>query len=154
MKIVALAIATAGGAGLAPVAPGTFGSAVGLVLFILTRHWPLWAQLAGVAVVSVTGVWACTEAARHFNRKDPGQAVADEVAGQWLTCVGTVAAVGAAGPIAAFVLFRAFDVVKPWPVRRLESLPAGFGIMADDLAAAVYANVVLRLMGHWMPGLF
>jgi phosphatidylglycerophosphatase A len=154
MKLVALAIATAGGAGFAPVAPGTFGSAVGLAIFFLTRHWPLWTQLTGVLVVSVVGIWACGEAARHFQRHDPGQAVVDEVAGQWLSCLATVAAAGTAGLVTAFVLFRAFDIVKPWPVRRFESLPSGLGIMADDLAAGVYANIVLQLVGHWMPGLF
>jgi phosphatidylglycerophosphatase A len=152
MRAVALAVATAGGAGYVPFAPGTWGSAVGLVAFLLTRHWPLAWQLGLVGLVSIVGVWACGEAARHFRREDPGQAVIDEVAGQWLTCVGTAAVTGYLAPLVGFGLFRAFDIAKPWPIRRFESLHGGFGIMADDLAAGVFANIVLQLVGHWLSG--
>jgi phosphatidylglycerophosphatase A len=152
MNGVALAIATAGGVGYARFAPGTWGSLVGLVAFFLTRHLPLAWQFGLVALVSVLGVWASGVAARHFHRDDPGQAVIDEVAGQWLTCVSTAASAGYLVPLVGFGLFRAFDITKPWPIRRLESLHGGLGIMADDLAAGVLANVVLQLVGHWVSG--
>jgi phosphatidylglycerophosphatase A len=152
MRRLALAFATAGGAGYAPVAPGTFGSAVGLAAFCLTRGWPLAWQVGLLAAVSLAGIWAAGEAAKHFHRPDPGQVVVDEVSGQWLTCLGAAAA-GFALPLIGFALFRVFDITKPWPIGRLERLPGGLGIMADDLAAGVMANLVLRLVGHWVYGI-
>jgi len=152
MKRVALFIATSGGAGYSPIAPGTAGSAVGAVLFWITRAWPLGWQIALIVVVSAVGTWAAHVAARHFGREDPGEVVIDEVAGQLVTLVATGA--GLAGTCLGFFVFRAFDVVKPWPVNRLERLPGGFGIMADDLLAGVFGNVVLRLVGLVFHGMF
>jgi len=143
MKRVAVLIATAGGAGYAPVAPGTAGSAVGFVIYLLTRHWPASWQIALLAGITIVGVWACHEAARHFGRKDPGQAVIDEVAGQLVTLYFTGAGLPAA--VFGFLVFRALDIVKPWPARSFERLPGGIGIMADDVMAGIYANLALRL---------
>jgi phosphatidylglycerophosphatase A len=149
MRRLAIVVATAGGAGYAPVASGTFGAAVGLVVYVLTRHWPVAWQIALVVLLSVVGVWASKVAAEHFNREDPGQVVIDEVAGQLLTLL--LLDVHVTGVIAGFLLFRAFDIVKPWPVRQLEDLPHGFGVMADDLMAGVYAWVCLALLLRFVP---
>ena len=139
----ALVIATALGAGYAPLAPGTFGSAVGLLFwFVLPDvHW---VQVLAIVAMSVVGAWSGSVAEEHFQRRDPGQVVVDEVAGMMVTLAFNPLP-SLAWAAAAFVLFRAADIVKPFPVDRLERLPGGIGIMADDLAAGVYANVALRL---------
>jgi len=142
-------IATSGPAGYAPVAPGTVGSAVGLLLYILTRHQTFDIQAVLVIAVVVGGVWAANIAARHFSRPDPGQVVIDEVAGQLVTFLGV--AVDWPGIVAGFLLFRALDIIKPWPANRLEGLHGGLGIMADDVMAAVYANLILRAGVYYFP---
>lgn len=143
LDFLARAVATAFGAGLSPVAPGTAGSAVGVLLFwpLAARHWS-W-QLAACVAVTLLGIAAAGRVARSVGLEDPGLVVVDEVAGQWLTLVAlpfTPAVV-----LAGFLLFRVMDVVKPWPARALEDLPGGFGIMADDIAAGVYAHLALRV---------
>ena len=100
--------------------------------------------------VTLAGIWAGNIAAAHFARKDPSHVVVDEVAGQLLTYAGL--SLAWPGVIAGFLLFRLLDIIKPWPARQLESLPGGVGIMADDLMAAVYANVVLRVAIVLAPG--
>ena len=145
-----LAIATALGAGYAPTAPGTFGSAVGVLLWMALPHI-LWLQLAVILVVAVVGSWSGSVAEEHFHKTDPGQVVVDEVAGMMVTLV--LNPVGGWGwMLVAFLLFRAFDIAKPFPVRQFERLPGGIGIMADDLMAGIYANIALRasiwLFGH------
>jgi phosphatidylglycerophosphatase A len=141
--LIALAVATALGVGYAPVAPGTFGSAVGLLLWwVLPRS--LLAQAAAIVVSLVAGSWSAGVAERHFGRSDPGQVVIDEVMGMLVTMFGVTA--GWTGALAGFLLFRAADIVKPFPANRLERLPGGLGVMADDLMAAVYANLALRVV--------
>ncbi len=141
-----LVVATAFGAGYAPVAPGTVGSAVGLLLWLVLPRM-LWLQVAATVVVALAGTWAGTVAEAHFKSRDPGEVVVDEVAGMMVTLLFNPVA-GATWAAAAFVLFRAADIVKPFPVNRLERLPGGVGIMADDLMAGVYANAALRA-GMW-----
>ena len=141
--MLAVAVATALGAGYAPVAPGTFGSAAGLVLWFALPSSPL-VQAAAIALVFVVGSWSGTVAEEHFGRMDPGQVVVDEVAGMLVTLL--FVPVGWTGAIAGFLLFRMFDIVKPYPCNRLERLPGGVGIMADDVMAGVYANLALRVM--------
>jgi len=143
MNRLAVLLATSLGAGYFPVAPGTAGSAVGVVIYLLTRHRSAPEQIGLLAVISVVGVWAASVAARHFGRDDPGPVVIDEVAGQLLTLLLT--GVGAGGAIVGFFLFRVLDIFKPWPARQLESLHGGLGIMADDLMVAVYGNLLMRL---------
>jgi len=138
-----LAIATALGAGYLPKAPGTFGSAVGLLLWLALPH-VLWVQLPAIVLVSVAGIWSGTVAEHHFGRRDPGEVVIDEVAGMMITLALIPQATGW-WLLVAFLLFRAADIVKPFPVNRLERLPGGLGIMADDLLAGVYANLALRV---------
>ena len=100
--------------------------------------------------VAITGVWAASVAAAHFSRSDPSQVVIDEVAGQLLTYLGL--GLNWSGVLAGFLLFRALDIIKPWPARRLEHLHGGTGIMADDLMVAVYANLILRGVAYALPG--
>ncbi len=144
IDFLARLVATGLGSGYSPIAPGTAGSAVGLLLF-----WPLaslgWTwQLAACLVVVVVGIPAASRVATLAARKDPGLVVVDEVAGQWLTLVGLPFTLPVA--LAGFVLFRIMDVVKPWPARALERLPGGWGIVADDVAAGIYANLALRVV--------
>jgi phosphatidylglycerophosphatase A len=147
-SVVPLALATAFGAGYAPIAPGTWGSAVGLLLwFVLASSTSL--QALAIVVVVAVGVWSGGVAEGHFGRTDPGQVVIDEVAGMLVTLF--LNPVGWPGAVVGFLLFRAADIIKPFPARRLEHLPGGLGIMADDVMAGVYANLVLRLC-IWLSG--
>ncbi len=149
------ALATVAGLGDRLPAPGTtVGSLVGAVLFgALCLAAPAAAAAAGVAgtvLLVPVAVWACGAEARRRGVEDPGAVVLDEVAGQWLAL--TVVALLARGrvtlPLVAggFVAFRVFDVLKPWPVRALERLPGGVGIVADDLAAGLAAGLVEVLL--------
>ncbi len=144
VDFVARVVATAFGSGYSPVAPGTAGSAVGLLLFVplARRDWP-W-QLAASIVVLLVGVAAAGRVAKLVGVEDPGLVVVDEVAGQWITL--TALPFTPAVALAGFVLFRVMDVVKPWPARDLERLHGGWGIMADDVMAGVYAHLALRAL--------
>ena len=151
MTRLAVFLATVAYLGYFPVAPGTVGSAAGLVVYLLV--W--WTQAPAVEVglivlVFAVGVWAGTTSERSFGGIDPGPVVIDEVLGMLITLA--FIPVGVAGALAGFVLFRMFDVVKPFPAGRLERLHGGLGVMADDAMAAVYANISLRLMIFLMPG--
>jgi phosphatidylglycerophosphatase A len=142
LRTFALVVATALGVGYVPVAPGTFGSAVGLLLWFALPSSPL-VQAAVIVAVFVIGSWSGSVAERHFDRVDPGQVVVDEVAGMLVTLF--LIPTGWIGAIAGFFLFRISDIIKPYPANRLEHLPGGIGIMADDVMAGVYANLALRL---------
>ena len=152
MTRLAVWIATSGPAGHAPIAPGTFGSLVGVAVYLLIARWSLQAQIVAALVLSAIGIWASTVASRHFDRSDPSQVVIDEVAGQVVTLVGLGS--GAVTITLGFLLFRALDIIKPWPANRLEGLHGGRGIMADDLMAALYGQVLLRIAIHFAPGYF
>jgi len=133
-------IATGFGVGHVAVAPGTAGSLVGLALgWLLGRAGGHAALAAGWLVVSAAGLWAAAGAERIFGRRDPQPVVVDEISGQMLSLLLLPLDVG--GLSLGFALFRLFDIAKPFPVRRLERLPGGAGIMADDLLAGVYANL-------------
>ena len=136
-----LAVATVCGVGYAPVAPGTFGSAAGLLVWWLLPASPA-AQASAIVIVFAVGSWGGNIAERHFGRTDPGQVVIDEVMGMLITL--WLNPVGWQGALAGFLLFRVFDVIKPWPANRLEQLHGGVGVMADDGMAAIYANLALR----------
>jgi phosphatidylglycerophosphatase A len=148
---IALALASAGGAGFFPFAPGTVGSAVGIGVYLLTRHWSPAAQIALLVAIIIVGIWAGDVAARALGRDDPGPVVIDEVAGQLVTLLLTGAAFW--GAVIGFFVFRIFDIIKPPPARQLEALHGGFGIMADDLMAGVYGWVVVTGILWWWPGL-
>jgi phosphatidylglycerophosphatase A len=137
-------IGTGFGSGLSPVAPGTVGSLVAVVIYYflpLQGDSPALFLLIGVGFL--VGVWA-TGTLSTPQAHDPGKAVWDEFVGVWATCL--LLPKEALWLAAAFVLFRVLDVLKPWPARRLESLPGGWGIMADDLMVALYGAVALNLV--------
>jgi len=136
-------LATGLGAGYAPVGPGTAGSLWGppLVWGVATLFPdPALYSLVAAAIILV-GVPICSLAGRHFHRHDPPQCVYDEIAAFFLVFAGVELSLVTA--IAGYGLFRLFDIWKPWPVKRLEQLPRGWGVMADDLMAAIYAGVLL-----------
>lgn len=151
MSQLAVLIATVGYIGYVPIAPGTFGTAVGLGVFAWLRATTSspWADGAAILVSFLVGTWAAFAAERHFNRKDPGPVVIDEVLGMLITVAWLPASLSVA--VAGFLWFRLFDVIKPFPARRLESAPGGFGIMLDDAMAGVYAHVALRFTMWLMP---
>jgi phosphatidylglycerophosphatase A len=145
---LAVFISTVGYCGYFPVAPGTVGSAAGLVVYLLV-WWtgsPL-VETGLIVALFAAGVWAGTISERYFGGIDPGPIVIDEVVGMLITLA--FIPVGWSGALAGFFLFRVFDVFKPWPARSLERLHGGLGVMADDAMAAVYANLSLRLL-LWM----
>jgi len=136
------------GTGLAPFAPGTFGSLPGLLLFWLTLDLGLYVQLGIAAVLAVAGIWLCGESARRIGVHDHGGIVWDEIVGMYVTLM--LAPVTWQGFVAAFALFRVMDIVKPWPIRDLDHrIHGGLGIMLDDLVAALYALVLLAF-GGWL----
>jgi phosphatidylglycerophosphatase A len=147
--VLPLALATAIGVGYAPVASGTFGSAAGLILWaVLPGDWLV--QALVIAALAVVGSWSSSVAERYFEAADPSQVVIDEVMGMLITLF--MVPVGWKGALVGFFLFRVFDVIKPYPANRLERLPAGMGVMADDFMAAIYANLALRLAIWVVPG--
>lgn len=151
MKRLAVGLATVAGLGYSPFAPGTVGSAAGLAIYFLTSHWPGAAQAALAAGVTAVGIWASHVAARHFNRSDPSAVVIDEVAGQLVTLLGTGASWR--GAVVGFLLFRVFDIIKPWPADRLERLHGGLGIVADDVMAGLYSCALLHAAIWLVPGM-
>lgn len=138
-------LATWFGCGYSPIAPGTVGAAAAVAIAYVLG-WGRAQNLAAGVLVGLIGIWAAGIEARSTNKKDPGQVVIDEVAGQWITLAG-VATLTWKSLLLGFVLFRLFDIWKPVPVRQLERLPDGTGIVADDLMAGVYGAVVLYLAG-------
>lgn len=137
--------------GYVPIAPGTFGSALGLVLFWAIRTTgSAGIEAAAMAVVCVVGVWSGTVAERHFRGVDPGPVVIDEVFGMLVTLA--FLPVNMTGAIVGFFVFRLLDIVKPWPARRFEALHGGLGIMADDGMAAIYGNLLMRALVTLAPG--
>jgi phosphatidylglycerophosphatase A len=168
---LALAIATCG-VGYMPIAPGTWGSLVGIGIYLLLRRGTIKASLVAlegsnfqiawadlglsflficvlllvVIGLSMVGIWAASRAERLLGRKDPGAVVIDEVVGQLITFAFVPHFLGPIGIVTGFVLFRAFDIIKPYPIRRLESLQSGLGIVADDIVAGLYAGTALAVI--------
>ncbi len=163
---IALALATCG-VGFIPLAPGTWGSLLGVFLwasvlrvgaaihrFADSNSWTslqaesLCMMLAVLALAGLTyaGVWAASRVERLTERKDPGIVVIDEVVGQLITFLFVPRGTGVWTIVAGFFLFRLFDIWKPYPVRRLEILESGLGVMADDVLAGIYAAAVMSLL--------
>jgi phosphatidylglycerophosphatase A len=140
-KLLAWTVATWFGCGLSSHAPGTVGTLGALPLYLLVRGHGTLAVLATAAIVTAAGVWASNVVVRDSGEKDPQRVVIDEVA-------GVLVALAAAPPTWSGValavgLFRFFDITKPFPARRAERLPEGWGIVLDDLVAGVWAALVL-----------
>ena len=132
--------------------PGTWGSLAAVVLWwLIASNIPPGMRLPVIGLLIVlsvaVGIPAATLEARGCGRKDPSQVVIDEVAGQLVTLIA--APIGWKALLAGFILFRAFDIVKPPPIRRLERLPEGTGIVVDDLGAGVYGLIVMQLLLHF-----
>ena len=150
LQRVAVGFATVGPCGFAPVAPGTAGSLAGLVVFGAVRAMrSTWLEVTVLLAVTVAGVAAAAAAETRYQRRDPGLVVIDEVAGMLLTLLAVP--VGFKGVVVGFFAFRLFDIVKPFPARQAERLPGGWGVMADDLVAGLYAQGLLRLV-LWAGG--
>lgn len=150
---IALALAT-WGVGYMPVAPGTFGSAVGVGIYLLFRSasehmvasFRTTLMLLLIALLAIVGVWAASRAEKLLGRKDPGAVVVDEVVGQMIALLFVPFNAGVWVIITGFVAFRLFDIWKPYPIRRLEALEAGLGIMFDDILAGIYAAILMSLV--------
>jgi phosphatidylglycerophosphatase A len=155
---VALFIATGFGSGLIPIGPGTCGSLVGLLIayglisfFILDVILLQNCLIIVSAILAAVGIWAGTRAEKIFDRKDAGQIVIDEVCGQVISFVFIAPYLVRLGPqwrwwmIAGFVLFRIFDIFKPYPLKDLQHFTGGLGVMMDDIIAGIYAAAVMSL---------
>lgn len=150
----AFTLATFFGAGWLKPGPGTWGSIAALLLWALaegalhpSRNAMTAMLVAGIALTLVFGIPAATIAARESGREDPGFVVIDEVAGQWIALLGCP--FNWPHALIALVLFRLFDITKPFPARQLERLPEGWGIVFDDVAAGLYAWGVGCLLRLW-----
>lgn len=155
------------GLGKLPFAPGTWGSLPPVILYqslayiISSRIIPFWIHpLVHISLIifgSWICIWFCPSVIQETGNKDPKSVVSDELAGQALTMliislkmpdnICNTAVLG-------FALFRLFDIVKPWPCRKLEKLPLGWGILADDLMAGIYAGILSLILIHLIPGCF
>ncbi len=152
LDLVAWLIATVFGSGHAPIIPGTFGTLAALPFAVAAAVWlPLWGYLLLTLAVTVAGIWAADRTAARVGLKDPGLVVVDEAAGILITLAG--APITCLSVAAGFVLFRIMDILKPFPARRLEALPGGFGIVIDDLFAGLYAAILLRAL-LWLVARF
>jgi phosphatidylglycerophosphatase A len=143
MRKIVLGIATAGGIGLIPAAPGSFGSLLGVALWAGLAALGMAASLAAWIALAGLAIWASGRAQQELG-SDDGRIVIDEVAGQ-LTAL-LLLPVRLEVAVVAFALFRLFDIWKPGPVRALESLPGGAGVVGDDLAAGLLANLAGQLL--------
>jgi phosphatidylglycerophosphatase A len=149
----AWAVGTFLGAGLLKPGPGSWGSAAAALLWLAAGKalapGPLgWLTLTAALAALAIGIPAATRVEQESGREDPGHVVIDEVVGQWIALIHSQ--VNLSHLLAGFLFFRLFDIVKPWPARQLEGLPAGWGIMLDDVAAGVYALLLMQALQHWI----
>lgn len=146
---IILFVAQGAYSGRSPFAPGTAGTIIGMLLYLFFKERPLWIYLGVCAVVTALGSWAAGEAEKLLGKKDSPSIVIDEIAGflvSMLLVPGTWQFM-----IAGFLLFRFFDIVKPWPLHGLQKVRGGMGVMLDDLGAGIYTNIILHI-GHWVAG--
>ncbi len=137
-------VATGFGVGRAPIAPGTFGTLLGIPLYLILRMLSAPIYALCVVVLFLLGVWICQIAEARLGSRDPGAIVWDEIVGFLIAMF--LAPAGWRWIVIGFVLFRVFDVWKPFPIREMDRLEGGFGVMADDAAAGVYACIALQLL--------
>jgi len=145
---IAKLIATFFYVGLIPIGPGTFGTLAAIPLFYVLSFTPLYLYLAITVVIILISVRASTVAEEVFGKTDPGQVVADEVCGYLITMI--LVPVTLSNIFLGFLLFRFFDIAKPYPVRKFEKLPGGWGIVMDDVMAGVYSCITLHILGRWV----
>ena len=142
-------IASGFGSGFAPVASGTVGSAVAIAPWLLLRELPNWAYLSWLLVALLIGIWAAQRVIARIGVEDPGVIVWDEFIGQWIALF--LIPPGWWWVLAAFVLFRIFDVIKPWPVSWADrQIKGGVGTMLDDVFAGIYAFGLLQAAAWWL----
>ena len=149
---LAIAVATAGGAGFMPKAPGTAGAAVGVLVYLAMEYMRAGAYYPhAIILVLAVGTWASFRV-EHFWGHDAQRIVIDEVAGQMITFAYAAGRfqLHALEVLAGFGLFRLFDIFKPFPIRRLESLPGGVGVMADDVGAGLFALALLTAERYFL----
>jgi phosphatidylglycerophosphatase A len=148
-KKVYTAIATVFGVGYSPIAPGTAASIVALpIAWLIAISGGRFVLLLAAILASAAGAWACEHYAGEKKENDPSECVIDEVAGQWIACAFAPTNDMLLAYALAFVLFRFFDIVKPWPISAAERLPGGFGIMADDVVAGLFAGIIIAILAH------
>ena len=141
----AVFLATGFYVGNIPFAPGTIGSLIGLPLSFLLAGLPLSAAMVAAVIIIGLAVWIAGAAARTFERKDPGCIVVDEIAGMVVTLIGLP--FNLATVMTGFILFRILDILKPFPIRVLDKrLSGGLGIVADDVVAGIFANILIRIL--------
>jgi phosphatidylglycerophosphatase A len=146
---LAFALATGAGAGFSPIAPGTVGAIEAVGIFFITtllkleKNERLLLLIALNVVVFVVGVWASSRTCELLKAKDPGRIVIDEISGQLIALAPLAFAPSVSGVVAAFLLFRLFDIFKPYPIHKLEHLPGGLGVMMDDVLAGIYAAALV-----------
>lgn len=144
MKLLSKVISTFFGLGYFPVAPGTITSLVVVLaykFYLYQLNWALYLLI--LFLLLLVGIYTSTKFSAESNKKDPRKIVIDEACGQLLVLFRMPEAWFPV--LASFVLFRIFDIVKPYPIKKVESLPAGWGIMMDDVVAAIYAGVIVNL---------
>jgi len=146
MRAIAYTVGTFFGCGYSPVGPGTAGSLAALVIAILVHNRGALLLLA--MVLLLPGIWAAGKVAQYESRKDPQIVVIDEVLGQWITLAGA-STLNWKSFLAALLLFRLFDIWKPPPVRQLEALSGGLGIVADDVMAGLYGALAIFVLDRF-----
>lgn len=150
MKRLAVFVCSVGYVGFFPFAPGTVGSAVGILLYVICRSTGiLYLEIPIIIGLFVLGIALTVPAEEALGSVDPGPIVIDEVMGMMITLA--FVPVGWGGMLLGFLLFRALDVTKPFPARQLEHLHGGFGVMSDDAMAAIYANLLLHGAYYFAP---
>jgi phosphatidylglycerophosphatase A len=142
---VVMALASGGYVGYIPLASGTFGSLIGLLLCLGLSHVPFLITLIILIIFIFISIWISDQAEKQAGKKDPGLVVIDEIAGMAVTLLGIPFTLQNA--IWGFLIFRFFDIVKPFPIRRIDKrLPGGYGIVLDDVLAGVYGNIAMRMI--------
>ncbi len=144
MRKLVLFLATGAGSGYAPIAPGTAGSGVGLVLYAVFCRLSTPGYLLAVTATTAVSIWAADRAERIFGRKDDGRITADEISGMLVSLIALPVRLEVA--LTGFFLFRLFDIWKPPPARQLERHHGGLAVVADDLVAGLYANLVGQIL--------
>ena len=143
-------VATGCGSGLSPVAPGTCGSLFGVTLVTLFYPKSLLFQVILILLTFGMGIYSANWVAESENRKDPSKVVIDEIAGIFVTFMGVSQPFNWPTLISGFLLFRLFDIWKPWLVKKAEALPGGWGIMLDDMVAGIFAAMLLHIGVRWL----
>ncbi|MBJ6725610.1 phosphatidylglycerophosphatase A family protein [Geomesophilobacter sediminis] len=149
MKRCIVLLATWFGTGLAPIVPGTFGTAGAIPFFLILSPLPLWIYLLTAVTFTVFACWVAGEAELVFGEHDPGKIVIDEVAGYLFTMAGVPVSV--VSVLCGFFFFRVFDILKPQPARWLDrNLKGGYGVVLDDVAAGFYACAATHLVMRYL----